>query len=87
MKLILVAVIVLVAAVIYLEGRTKEEPFSIQFKTSFDGKMFKSINQGPAALMSGIGSQAQKMSYAAMSVLPFRHKIREWKRNWKRRNM
>ena len=87
MNLVLVAVAALVAAVLYLEGRTRMEPFSIQFKTSLDGKMFKSIQQGPATLMNGIGSQAQKLSYAAMSALPFRHKIREWKRNMKRRNM
>ena len=87
MKLILAAIVALVVAVIYLEGRTRQEAFSIEFKTSLDGKMFKSINRGPAALVNGIGAQAKKMTYAAMSVLPFRHKIREWKRNWKRRNM
>ena len=87
MNLVLVVVLVLVAGVICLEARTRQEAFSIEFKTSLDGKMFKSINQGPSAIMSGIGSQAHKMTYAAMSVLPFRHKIREWKRNWKRRNM
>jgi hypothetical protein len=86
MKLVLVAAAI-VAVVLYLEAIPRQEPFSIEFKTSMDGKLFKSIHSGPAAIVSGIGSQAKKMTYAAMSVVPFRHKIREWKRNWKRRNM
>lgn len=87
MNLVLAVVFMLVAGVICLEARTRQEAFSIEFKTSLDGKMFKSIHQGPAAIINGIGSQANKMSYAVMSVLPFRDKIREWKRNMKRRNM
>ena len=87
MNIVLVALLALAASVIYLEGRTRSEAFSVQFKTSLDGNMLKSIQQGPAAIVGGIRSQAQKITYAAMSALPFRHKIREWKRNWKTRNM
>jgi len=86
MNIVLFFVIILVATVVYVESK-KREGFSFQIKTSLDGKMFKSIHSGASSITNGISSQARKMTYAVSSMLPFKHKIREWNRKVRRRNM
>ena len=86
MNLVILFIIILVLAVVYVQYK-KQEGFSFEMKTSLDGKMFKSINRGAASITKGIASQARKMSHAASSMVPFKHKIREWNRKMRGRNM
>ena len=81
--------IVLITAFFFVEYKyTKQvEPFSFEIKSSLDGKMFKKINIGAEAIMNGISSQASKLKYGVVSSLPFRHKLREFKRTLRGRNM
>lgn len=79
--------IVLIMAIGYVEYRKKIEPFTIEFKSSVDGDMFKKINIGASSIVKGISSQASKIKYGVVSSIPFRHKLREFKRSLRGRNM
>jgi hypothetical protein len=85
--LLAAAILALLLYIQYRKKSARSEAFSVELKTSVDGKMFKNINNGAHSLIGGIGSQAKKISYTINSILPFKHKIREWKRKMRRRNM
>lgn len=77
----------LLLAIVILHFLKPQEPFSLELKTSLDGKMIKSVHGGAFSVMDGITSQAKKMTYAVTSVLPFKDRLRKWNRNLRRRNM
>jgi hypothetical protein len=86
MNVVLLLICLLFIVLVYVQF-CQREAFSFEMKTSLDGNMFKSINRGAASITDGISSQARKMTYAMTSVIPFKHKIREWSRNVRGRNM
>jgi len=87
MNTILLFSIVLIIAFYFVEHTKQVEPFSFEIKSSLDDKMFKKINIGAESIMNGISSQASKLKYGVVSSLPFRHKLREFKRTMRGRNM
>jgi len=93
MRLLFLAFVFLLVS-LYIERRrlrttrtTTVEPFSLEFKTSLDGKMFKSVNVGATQVVKNIHSQAKGLTSTVVSILPFRDKVRQWHRRWRRKNM
>jgi len=79
--------LLLILAIVYLEFGKKREALTFEVKTSMDTKMLSSVHQGATSLLSNIGEQARRIQYAAGGLVPFKHKIRQWKRKLNGRNL
>jgi hypothetical protein len=70
---------------LYVEKR--REAFTLEFKTSLDGKVLKSANFGVGHVLKGVKNQAAGLTNSLVSVLPFKEKMRQMHRRWRRKNM
>jgi hypothetical protein len=82
MLLVILATIVLV-----LHLSRQKEPFSLEFKTSLDGKAVKAVHLGASQLINHLKTQTKAVPQQIVSFLPFKDKIRQWQRQWRRKNM
>lgn len=74
-----------ILVLLYLEKR--KEAFSLEFKTSLDGKVLKSANFGVGHVLKGVKNQATGLTHSFVSILPFKEKMRQMHRSWRRKNM
>lgn len=70
----LVLACILVAALLF----SRKEAFSVHIEA--DGGIAKTLNNGIKGLVRHAGKQAENMKSAAISMVPFRHKLRQWHR-------
>ena len=78
---------VLVVAIWWTRVSNHKEHFTVEFKTSFDGGVFKGANKGAKQIMKTMRQQANDMTHAVVSSLPFKEKLRQWQRERRRKNM
>jgi|LauGreDrversion4_2_1035121.scaffolds.fasta_scaffold2388053_2 hypothetical protein len=86
MKAIILAALFLVLWLVWSK-QSEKETFSLEFKTALDGKMVKFMNVGASQLIQGVSNQASSLGGSVVSILPFKDKIRQWHRRWRRKNM
>ena len=79
--------LVLIVAIGWLRVQSPKEQFTVEFKTSFNGGIFKGANKGTTQIMKNMRQQANDVSHALVSVLPFKEKLRQWQRDRRRKNM
>jgi hypothetical protein len=79
--------VVLVVGIAWLRVQKPKEQFTVEFKTSIDGGIFKTANKGASQIMKNMRQQANNVSHALVSSLPFKEKLRRWQRERRRKNM
>jgi hypothetical protein len=64
---------------------SRKEGFSVHFEA--DGGIANTIHGGVRGLVRHAGKQAQNLKSAAVSMVPFRHKLRQWHRSLFKKNI
>ena len=79
--------VILATIVLFFHLWRQKEPFSLEFKTSLEGKTLKAVHVGALQMVRQLKLQTKAVPQKIISVLPFKEKIRQWQRRWRRKNM